>query len=171
MKAENTQNGKKGRGPISRVTQAVTGRVVETIDPDTILDHVDMDHLLDRIDVNRLLDRIDPDALLDRVDINQLLDRVDIDLLLDRVDINKLVSKVDIDAALEGVDLESVVRRAGIPEIVAQSTSQITGSAIDLGRRQLVGLDVIVDRLVNRLMRREASDQPVGPPLLVADIG
>jgi hypothetical protein len=95
----------------------------------------------------------------------------DVDLLLDRVDINKLVSKVDIDAALEGVNLEAVVRRAGIPEIVAESTSQLTGSAIDLGRRQLVGLDVIVDTLVNRLMRRQAVDQPVGPPLLVADIG
>lgn len=181
-------NGKrKSRGPIARVTQAVTGRVVETIDPDTVLDHVDIDHLLDRIDINKLLDRVAPDRLLERVDpnafldrisvdqllnridIDVLLDRVDIDRLLDRVDVNRLVEKIDIDALLEGVDLEAAVRRAGVPEIVAESTSQLTGSAIDLGRRQLVGLDVVVDRVVNRLMRRDPEDQPVGPPLLVVE--
>lgn len=160
------------KGRLSRLAGAVTGRVVETIDPAVVVDNLDIDHVVDRIDVNRLLDRVDVDRLLQRVDVNDLLDRVAVDELLDRVDVDRLLDRVGVDALLERVDwdrvlarvdLEAAVRRAGVPEIVAESTGRMAGSALDLVRRQLVGLDILVDRIVARILRRDVSTQPVGP--------
>jgi hypothetical protein len=133
---------------------------------DDLLDRVDVNRLLDRVDVNRLLDRVDVNRLLDRVDVNRLLDRLDVNGLMDRVDVNRLAASVDVDSILETVDLEAAVRRAGVPEIVAESTGRVAGSALDLARRQIAGLDVVVDRLVNRLLGRDPAVEP-GPPALV----
>src|SRR6478735_2979304 len=137
------------------------------IDPDVLLDRVDMDALLARVDVGALLARIDPDDLMSRVDVDALIGRVDMNALLDRVDVNALMSKVDIEALLADVDLEGLVRRSGVPQLVAESTNQLAGSAIDLVRRQLGALDVIIDRFLCRLLRRDPDTQPVGPPLLL----
>ena len=120
------------KGRLSRLAGAVTGRVVETIDPDTVIAHIDVDRVLDRIDVDKMLDRVSADHLLDRIDVN---------VLMDRVDVNRLVAHVDFDSILETVDLEAAVRRAGVPEIVAESTGPVAGSALDLARRQIAGLD------------------------------
>jgi uncharacterized RDD family membrane protein YckC len=146
------------KGLIGRVAGAVTGRVVEVVDPDIVLDHVDVNSLLDKIDVQRLLERVDLDAVLQQVDMNALLARVDMNALLARVDVNRM---------LEDVDLEAVVRRSGIPEVVAESTSHLAGSTIDIARRQVAGLDFWVNRAVDTLLRREAGSYPVAPPALV----
>jgi uncharacterized RDD family membrane protein YckC len=182
------------RGLFRRVTGEVTGRVVSAVDPDIVLaeidvdalvaridpnevlDRVDVNAVLDRVDVNAVLDRVDPDLLLDRVDPDRLLDRVDVErflsrvdpqLLLDRVDPDRLLARVDLDALLAGVDLEALVRRSGVPDIVAESTNQIAGRTLDVGRRQLVGLDVIIDKVTDRLLRRDFSTEPAGPQRLV----
>ena len=141
------QNSKRLLG---RVAGAVTERVVVTVDPDIVLEHVDLN------------------ALLSRVDLDAVLARVDMDALLARVDLNTLLADVDLDALLRNVDLEALVRRSGIPDIVAESTYSMAGSALDVARRQLVGLDVVVDRIVDRLMRRSEDERREGPPNLVA---
>ena len=170
-------NGHDRKRLIGRVTGAVTGRVVEVVDPDIILEHVDVNAIVDRmdidavvqrVDVDALLQQVDVDALLARVDVNAILARVDIDALVDRVDVNGLMSRVDMDALLAQVDMEAVVARSGIPEVVAESTSHMAGSALDLARRQLVGLDVVVDRFVDRLFRRKHPERHEGPPLLTS---
>ena len=143
---EGRQNGKRLLG---RVAGAVTERVVDTVDPDIVLEHVDLN------------------ALLSRVDLDAVLARVDMDALLARVDLNTLLADVDLDALLRNVDLEALVRRSGIPDIVAESTYSMAGSALDLARRQLVGLDVVVDRIVDRLMRRSEEQRLEGPASLV----
>ena len=182
------------RGFVRRVTGEVTGRFVHAIDPDAVLaeidvdalvqridiqrlldridpeallDRIDPDALLDRLDPNALLDRVDPDRLLDRVDPDRLLDRVDPDRLLDRVDPDRLLRRVDVEALLATVDLEALVRRSGVPDLIAESTNQLAGRGLDLARRQLVALDVVLDRLVGRLLRRDLAGQPAGPPALV----
>lgn len=127
---------RKGFG---RLTGAVTGRVVEAIDPDAVVQ---------QIDINALLDRIDVDALLDRVDVDALLDRVDIDRLLARADVAALV------------------HRSGVPEIVAESTGRFAGSALDTLRRQLLVVDVLTARAVDSLMRRPRRGWAHNPPLL-----
>jgi len=127
------------RRGLGRITDAVTHRVVGAIDPDTVLDHIDVNALLDRVDVN---------ALLDRVDVERLLDRVDIDRLLARADI------------------EALVRRSGIPEIVTESTGRFAGSALDIGRRQLVVVDVLSAHAVDALFRRRSVGWAHTPPRL-----
>jgi uncharacterized RDD family membrane protein YckC len=133
--------------------------MLDIVDPNVLLDHVDVDGLIEKVDVN---------ALLERVDVNQLLDRVDVNRLLERVDVDQLMARVDVNALMDRVDVERVVERAGIPGIVAESTSHLTGSALDLIRRPLVGLDELIFRALNRLIGRDPSEFPQGPEQLVA---
>lgn len=137
------------KGFIGRMASGASDRVLDFVDPNLVLDHVDIDALLEKVDVN---------TLLERVDVNRLLERVDIDALMDRV---------DVDAIMARVDVEDLVERAGVPEIVAQSTSQLTGSALDFFRRPLVGLDEIVFRGLNRLIGRKPGELPEGPGELI----
>lgn len=127
------------RRGLNRITGAVTGRVVEAIDPDAVVQQIDVNALLDRIDVNALLDRVDVDALLDRVDVDRLLARADV-------------------AAL--------VHRSGVPEIVAESTGRFAGSALDTLRRQLLVVDVLTARGMDALFRRPRQGWAHNPPLL-----
>ncbi len=136
---------------LGRVAGRLTGRALDIVDPQIVLDHVDIERMLERIDINKVLDRIDANRLLDRVDLERVL------------------ARVDMNQVLAGVDLEELVRRSGVPDIVAESTSRMAGSALDVGRRQLAGLDTLVDRFVDRILRRPAGSRPVGPPLLEGD--
>ena len=147
-------------GRLGRLTGQIAAGVVDGLDPDQIVA---------QIDVQALVDRIDPDEIIARVDVNELLDRVDVDRLLDRVDVDRLLDRVDVDRFLERVDVEVLVRRAGIPEIVAESTGQVAGSAIDLLRRQAVGLDVIVMRALLRMTGKDPAEVPAGPSGLIGD--
>jgi uncharacterized RDD family membrane protein YckC len=133
-------NGSQKRGLFKRAARGASDRVLEYVDPDVVLEHIDVNALLDRIDINALLDRVDIDRLLERADIDQVMERVDI---------------------------KAIVERAGIPEIVAESTSHLTGSALDLFRRPIVGLDVIVFRGLNGLLRRQPATFPSGPSDLI----
>jgi uncharacterized RDD family membrane protein YckC len=127
------------RRGISRVTGAVTEKMIEALDPDAVLEQIDVNALLDRVDVNALLDRVDMDRLLDRVDVEQLLGRADV-------------------AAL--------VQRSGVPDLVAESTGRFAGSALDTGRRQLVMVDVLTAHAVDALFRRRGRGWAHNPPRL-----
>jgi uncharacterized RDD family membrane protein YckC len=142
----------------ARLLNAVLGRV----DVDGLIEQVELDELLDRIDVNELLDRVDVDRLLDRVDVDRLLDGVDVNRLLDRVDVNRIVERVDV---------EAVTKRANVGGLVAESTSHVAGSTLDIARRQAVGLDTLIMGLVDRLLGRDPNAQPLGPPALVSERG
>lgn len=143
-------------------------QLIKEVDIDALLEQADVNRLLDRVDANRLLDRVDPDRLLDRVDPNRLLDRVDPERLLDRVDPNRLMERVDVDALMARVDVEEVIERAGIPEIVRESTGHMAGSVLDVGRRQVVGVDQLVGRVVYRLTGRDPHLRPTAPEGLIA---
>lgn len=112
---------------------------------------------------NRVIDVVDPDVVLDHVDVNALLDRVDVDRLLERVDVDSLLDRVDVDRLLARADLEGLVRRAGVPEIVAESTGRFAGTAIDSARRQLLVVDVVVTRKIDRALRRTKVSWADGP--------
>jgi uncharacterized RDD family membrane protein YckC len=142
--------------------------VLERVDVDGLMGEVDFDELLARIDVNELLDRVDVDRLLERVDVNRLLDGVDVDRLLDGIDVNRLLDGVDVNRLVDRVDVQAVTKRANVGGLVAESTSQVAGSTLDIARRQAVGLDTLIMGLVDRLLGRDAAAQPLGPPKLVA---
>jgi uncharacterized RDD family membrane protein YckC len=153
-------------GLASRMAARATGRVVEAVDLDTVLAGIDVDALMARVDVEALLDRIDVNALLDRVDVNALLDRVDVEALLERVDVDRLMDRVDVDRLLERADIEGIVRRSGVPDIVRESTEALAGSALDVVRRQLVSVDVILSRMAYRLTGRSNVRRPPAPPAI-----
>ena len=133
---------------ITRAATRATEKVVDVVDPDVILE---------RVDVNAIIDRVDVDAVLERVDINAVLDRVDIERLMERI---------DIDAIIQEVDVRQIAIDAGIPEIVRDSTGELAGSALDVFRRQLVGLDKIVARTTYRVTGRDPDTRPLSPPNL-----
>jgi len=160
---------------LSRVIAIVAPVVVQSIDPEELLEYLDLDLLLeavdvnavlDRIDIGRLLDQVDVDALLGRVDVDGLVARVDVDALLGRVDVDGLVARVDVDALVSQVDVNAIARRAQIGELVAESTTDVAGSALDLGRRQAVALDTVLARAVSRVLGRDSNSMPPGPPAL-----
>jgi hypothetical protein len=142
---------------VGRVAEDQINRIIAVFVP-VVVNSIDPTALMARVDVNAVLDRVDVDALLARVDVNALLDRADVNALIDRVDIDKM---------LDGVDLKALMERADIGDLVAQSTSQMAGSTLDVGRRQVVGLDTVMMRVVDGLLGRKAEDQPLGPPELV----
>ncbi len=143
--------------------------LVQRVDADALVRSVDINQLLKEVDVDALLESADVNRLLDRVDANRLLDRVDPDRLLDRVDVNALMDRVDVDALMDRVDVEAVVERAGIPEIVRESTGHVAGSVLDVGRRQVVGVDQLVGRVSYRITGRDPRQRPEAPPELVVD--
>ncbi|WP_183407859.1 RDD family protein [Nocardioides marmoriginsengisoli] len=131
--------GPEQQSVLGRLTGAVTGKVLDTIDPDTVLDHID---------------------------VNALLDRIDVDRLLDRVDVERLLARVDIDKLLATADVEALVRRSGVPDIVAASTGRFAGSALDLARRQVLVVDVVAGQVLDALLRRKRRIWSHAPPLL-----
>jgi uncharacterized RDD family membrane protein YckC len=103
------------------------------------------------------------ERVMDAVDMDMVLEHVDINSLLERVDVNALLERVDIDAVMARIDIEAIVERAGIPAIVAESTGHLTGSALDLFRKPIVGIDEITFRSLNRLIGRDPTEFPKGP--------
>jgi uncharacterized RDD family membrane protein YckC len=176
-------------GPLGRLAGSLRNRMLDVVGPDEIVERVDMNAVLARVDIPALLDRVDVDRLLQRVDVNALLDRIDIDVLLarvdmdtvlsrmdvnallDRVDVDALAARLDIDAVMDRVDIHRLVERAGIADIVAESTGTVAESVLDMLRRQLLGLDVVVTRGVMRLLSRDEHALPAGPQVLAGDGG
>ncbi len=140
--------------------------LLERVDLDAVLATVDLDAVLADVDVDALLARVDPNALLARVDPNALLDRVTPDRLLDRVDIDRLLDRVDVDRLMARVDIQTVADRAGIADIVAESTGAVAGSVLDVARRTMVGLDTVIEHSAYRLTRRDPTTRPTGPAKL-----
>jgi uncharacterized RDD family membrane protein YckC len=135
--------------PVASVADALMPTIVDAIDLDEALKGVDLDELLARVDINALLERVDVDALLQRVDVNAVVQRVDMNALLDRVDVGAVTGRIELGSVL------------------TRSTEGLLVSLLDLVRRQVVGLDVLVRRFLSRVVRRWPETAPAGPPLLV----
>jgi uncharacterized RDD family membrane protein YckC len=142
------------RSPVDRVLGSIVNPVVGAVEPDGLLERIDVNALLERIDMNALLDRIDLDRVLDKVDLDKILDKVDLDKVLDKIDVDQLIERIDVNQVVARVDIDDLVQRAGIEDLVARSSRGILTQLIDLVRRQLVGLDVVLQRIVSRLLRR-----------------
>lgn len=159
-------------GPLDRLLGAIVQPVVGAVDVDSVVGQVDVDHLVSqvdvdalvkRVDVNDIVERVDVNGIVERMDVNELMRRVDVDALLDRVDANALIERIDVDALMQRVDLDALlarvdvsalVQRANIDAIVRDASQGMFARGIDLVRRQLVGLDLVVNGVVNRLFRR-----------------
>jgi hypothetical protein len=146
-----------GSGRAEQLAQAVAERVVSMV-----MDAIDIDALIDRVDVDKLVSRVDVDAVVSRVDVEKLIERVDVEKIIERVDIKAMIERVDIDALVEQTEIGT---------IIAHSTSGVASEILDVIRAQAVGLDDFVARWVARILRRDPSRLPLGPPTLVAAPG
>ncbi len=140
--------------------------------------------------VNAALDRVVPaiadavvarldltDLVIDRVDlarvVNSTLDEMDLTtLVLDRVDIDAIVGAADIDAVVDRVPIvaiaDYVIDEIDLPQIIRDSTSGVAGEALDSVRRQGVGADMLLSRIVDGVIRRRERnlDAPGDPQSL-----
>jgi len=144
------------------VAKVDVDRLVNEVDLDALLEKVDIEALLARIDVDALLDRIDVDELLARIDVTKLTDRIDVQALVDRLDVQSVIDKVDIDALVDKVDVAALAQRAGIDDIVSEATRGVTSRVLAMARRQIVGLDLIVNGIWARLVHRPGPQPPSG---------
>ena len=94
------------------------------------------------------------ELVVSALDVNALLDEVDLNAVLDRIDLNGIVERIDVDALVEQTDLGA---------IIARSSSGLASDALDVVRRQVVGLDEFIARWIGRLRRRPYTGPP-GPP-------
>lgn len=137
--------------------------LLTNVDVDALAERVDVNAIVERVDVNALATKLDLDTLVSKVDVNALLAKVDVDALAGRVDVNAIVGRVDIDAVVDAIDIEDVVSRAGIDKIVAEASTGVVAHTLDLVRRQLVGVDLVLFTLIDRVLRREREEVPAGP--------
>lgn len=153
---------------------AVVPTVVGAVDPDELIGRLDVDALMAKVDVDALLTRIDIDALLSRIDVDALLQRIDVSALIARIDMNEVIGQVDLNALLadvdlnalmDGVDIKAIVAKAGIDQIVAEASTGVMTRTLDLARRQLVGIDIIIMGGADRIFRREREPLPDAPKL------
>ena len=141
--------------------------LVQRVDVDGLIQRVAVDALIQRVDVDALIQRVDVDRLIQRVDVDALIQRVDVDALIQRLDVDALIQRVDMDALIQRVDIAGLTNRLELGAMVRRSTGGIIMSVLDLVRRQLVGLDVLVLRIVDGMLRRKPETLPTGPPALV----
>jgi uncharacterized RDD family membrane protein YckC len=134
-------------GPFERLPQAVAEQVVRRI--------------VELLDINEIVQRVDVNGVVQRVDVNAVMERVDIDAIVDRVDLDRLVEKLDVNAIVDRIDIDELVRKADLGPIIAQSTSGMLGEFLGFLRREVVGLDDLLDRLFR--FRKRTAGRPAGP--------
>lgn len=142
--------------PLDALASVIVPVVADAVDPDDLVDRIDVNALIDRIDLDAVLDRIDVNALVVRLDLDALLDRVDLDAVLNRVDLDRLVARLDVDAIVDRVDVERIVARLDLDAIVDQVDVQRVIDRVDLDA--VVGL-VDLDAAVARVDLDAAADR------------
>lgn len=87
--------------------------------------------------------------------VDLVLDQIDMEALIDRIPIDHVIDSVDIDAIIEKIDIEGVVADLDIGSIVRDSTTGLAGETVDAVRVQVMGVDLFVARVVDKVLRRK----------------
>ena len=156
-----------GRVDVNRlVTQVDVNGLVQQVDIDGLMNRVDVDALIGRVDVNHLVTQVDVNALvaqvdvnsmIGQVDVNSLVAQVDVDSMIGQVDVQKMVERVDLNDLMGRVDVAALTARAGIDQIVADATSGMASRTLDLARRQIIRIDLILMTVVARVLGRRSG--------------
>ena len=85
-------------------------------------------------------------VVVKRIDVDDVLARIDVPAVVDRVDIDRLVSRIDLDKQIATVDIQAIVQRAQIETMIAEATTGVASATLDLARRQILGIDVLIER-------------------------
>jgi predicted thioredoxin/glutaredoxin len=138
-----------------------TGELVQSVANEVVpgvVDALDIDEVVQRLDIQAIVDRVDIESLIDRVDVSRLIERIDLDVVLAKVDIDALLARVDVNALLEQTEFAAAITRSG---------AALIGRTLVVVRRQGMGLDSLVERWTNRLLRRR-EPQPSSTPFVVS---
>ncbi len=144
------------------VARIAIDAVVQRINIAEVVRNIDTDDVVKRIDVEDVVKRIDVADVVKRIDVDDVLARIDVPAVVDRVDIDRLVSRIDLDKQIETVDIQAIVQRAQIETMIAEATTGVASATLDLARRQILGIDVLIERAADRVARR-----PVRPAVRV----
>jgi uncharacterized RDD family membrane protein YckC len=128
--------------------------LVSRLDLNTLISGVDIDGLIKRVDIDGVVKRVDINGIVQEVDINGIVQEVDIDGIIKKVDINGIVQEVDIEGVVDKLDMPALIKRAQIDVIVSNASRGVFTRILDAVRRQLVGVDLVLIGVVNRLFRR-----------------
>ena len=150
------------RAELSRVPTRVVVLVLDSISVNEILEHIDLNAIVSRVDLNSLVGQVDMNAILNQVDVGALLNKIDMQEILDSIDLNAVIGQVDLDKLVQHTDVGA---------IIAHSTGGVASDAVDLVRRQAVGVDEFVASLAARLRLKRDAKAPAGPPLLLGGEG
>lgn len=85
------------------------------------------------------------EAVLNQVVVG-VVDMIDMETLIDHVEIDKIVARVDVAEIINEVDLGGIVR---------ESTTGLVGETVDALRVQVMGLDLFLARVVDKILRRK----------------
>jgi uncharacterized RDD family membrane protein YckC len=144
------------------VARVAIDALVQRINIAEVVRNIDTDDVVKRIDVEDVVKRIDVADVVRRIDVDDVVARIDVSAVVERVDIDRLVSRVDLDRQIESVDIQAIVQRAQIETMIADATTGVASATLDLARRQILGIDVLIERATDRIMRR-----PVRPAIRV----
>lgn len=142
--------------PFDALASVVVPVVADAVDPDDLVDRIDVNTLIERIDVDAVLDRIDLNALMARLDLDALLDRVDLDAALNRVDLDQLVARLDLDAVVDSIDVERIIARLDLDAIVDRVDVQRVIDRVDV---EAIVDSVDLDRAVSRVDLNAAAER------------
>jgi hypothetical protein len=149
------------------VRQVDIAAIVDRIDIDAIAKRIDLDAIVERIDIDAIVSRVDLDAIVDRVEIDAIAKRIDLDAIVERIDIDAIVSRVDVDAIVDRMDIvglaEEVVNGIDLPEIIRESTGSMASEVVRDARMQSIEADLVIARLVDRLIRRRRARRTDAP--------
>src|SRR4051794_27456040 len=141
--------------------------VLDRVDIDAIVTRLDLDTVIDKVDISRVIDRVDLDAVVARVDLDRAVGRVDLDRVVDRVDLDRAVDRVDIDRVISHTDLAGLARYVveviALPGLLRASTGSVTAEMVRGVRDQGVDADRAVERVVDRLLRRNGRRPATDP--------
>ncbi len=98
-------------------------------------------------------------AVLEPLDLTALVgESVELDKLAEQIDVDRVAERLDLDAIILKLDLpklvEEVLAEIDVADLIRQSTSTLTGDAVDEVRYVSVDADRVVARMVDRIIRR-----------------
>ena len=159
--------GRRRGGVVGGVIGRVVPAVIDRVDMNELLEHIDLDAVAARLDLDALVERLDVDAVAARLDLDALIGRMDVDAVAAQLDLDALVERLDVNAVAERLDLDDLMHRIDMARLTAGATQDVATSGLDLARRQLARGDATVDSITRRLLRRGTDDRPPGPPQLL----
>jgi hypothetical protein len=86
------------------------------------------------------------EAVLNQVVVG-VVDMIDMENLIEHVPIDKIVANVDVAGIVNEVDLGGIVR---------ESTTGLMGETADAVRVQVMGIDLFISRIVDKVLRRRS---------------